>query len=106
MQSNNKGDSLTDNLWAEMSLMMVLVVIVLALHGDTSGNSHPHFLPSGFVSAESSAMLGDKPRPHGCRAPGSHSCLCLTRRDRSGKRALPPIPPYLPPNRRTVQTGH
>ena len=25
------GDSLTDNLWAEMSLMMVLVVIVLAL---------------------------------------------------------------------------
>jgi hypothetical protein len=31
MQSNNKGDSLTDNLWAEMSLMMVLVVIVLAL---------------------------------------------------------------------------
>jgi hypothetical protein len=31
MQSDNKGDSLTDNLWAEMSLMMVLVVIVLAL---------------------------------------------------------------------------
>ena len=31
MQSENKGDSLTDNLWAEMSLMMVLVVIVLAL---------------------------------------------------------------------------
>jgi hypothetical protein len=31
MQSNNKNDSLTDNLWAEMSLMMVLVVIVLAL---------------------------------------------------------------------------
>jgi glycerol uptake facilitator-like aquaporin len=30
MQSNNKGDSLTDNLWAEMTLMMVLVVIVLA----------------------------------------------------------------------------
>jgi hypothetical protein len=40
MQSNNKNDSLTDNLWAEMSLMMVLVVIVLALRGDTSGNSH------------------------------------------------------------------
>jgi hypothetical protein len=31
MRSNNKGDSLTDNLWAEMSLMMVLVVIGLAL---------------------------------------------------------------------------
>jgi hypothetical protein len=31
MRSNNKGDSLTDNLWAEMSLMMVLVVIVMAL---------------------------------------------------------------------------
>jgi hypothetical protein len=31
MQSNNKGDSLTDNLWAEMSLMLVLVVMVLAL---------------------------------------------------------------------------
>jgi hypothetical protein len=31
MRSNNKGDSLIDNLWAEMSLMMVLVVIVLAL---------------------------------------------------------------------------
>jgi hypothetical protein len=31
MRSNNKGVSLTDNLWAEMSLMMVLVVIVLAL---------------------------------------------------------------------------
>jgi hypothetical protein len=31
MQSDNKGDSLTDNLWAEMSLMMVLVVIVLAV---------------------------------------------------------------------------
>ena len=28
---DNKGDSLTDNLWAEMNLMMVLVVIVLAL---------------------------------------------------------------------------
>ena len=27
MQSDNKGDSLADNLWAEMSLMMVLVVI-------------------------------------------------------------------------------
>jgi len=27
----NKDHSLTDNLWAEMSLMMVLVVIVLAL---------------------------------------------------------------------------
>ena len=31
MQIYNKGDSLNDNLWAEMSLMMVLVVIVLAL---------------------------------------------------------------------------
>ena len=31
MQSDNRGDSLTDNLWVEMSLMMVLVVIVLAL---------------------------------------------------------------------------
>jgi hypothetical protein len=31
MQSNNKGDSLTDNLWAEMTLMMVLLVIVPAL---------------------------------------------------------------------------
>jgi len=31
MQSDNKGDSLTDDLWAEMNLMMVLVVIVLAL---------------------------------------------------------------------------
>jgi hypothetical protein len=31
MQSNDQGDSLTDNLWAEMSLMIVLVVIVLAL---------------------------------------------------------------------------
>ena len=31
MQIDNKGDGLTDNLWAEMSLMMVLVVIVLAL---------------------------------------------------------------------------
>jgi len=31
MHSDNRGDSLTDNLWAEMSLMMVLVVIVLAL---------------------------------------------------------------------------
>jgi hypothetical protein len=30
MQIDNKGDSLTDNLWAEMSLMAVLVVIVLA----------------------------------------------------------------------------
>jgi hypothetical protein len=30
-QSNDQGDSLTDNLWAEMSLMMVLAVIVLAL---------------------------------------------------------------------------
>ena len=28
MQSDNKGDSLTDNLGAEMSLMMVLVVIL------------------------------------------------------------------------------
>ena len=40
MQSDNKGDSLTDNLWAEMSLMMVLVVIYWPLRGDTSGNSH------------------------------------------------------------------
>jgi hypothetical protein len=31
MQSNNHADSLTDDFWAEMSLMMVLVVIVLAL---------------------------------------------------------------------------
>jgi hypothetical protein len=31
MQSNNNHHSLTDNLWAEMTLMMVLVVIVLAL---------------------------------------------------------------------------
>ena len=31
MQTNNKGHSLSDNLWAEMSLMMVLVVIILAL---------------------------------------------------------------------------
>ena len=29
MRSNNKGDSLTDNLWAEMSLMVVLVAILL-----------------------------------------------------------------------------
>ena len=28
---DNKDHSLTDNLWAEMSLMMVLVVVVLAL---------------------------------------------------------------------------
>ena len=31
MQSEIRGESLTDNLWAEMSLMMVVVVIVLAL---------------------------------------------------------------------------
>jgi hypothetical protein len=31
MRSDNKDNSLTDNLWAEMSLMMVLVVIVLGL---------------------------------------------------------------------------
>ena len=28
---DNKDHSLTDNLWTEMSLMMVLVVVVLAL---------------------------------------------------------------------------
>ena len=31
MQIDNKGDSLNDNLWAEMSLMTALVVIVLAI---------------------------------------------------------------------------
>jgi hypothetical protein len=31
MRSDNKDNGLTDNLWAEMSLMMVLVVIVLGL---------------------------------------------------------------------------
>ena len=31
MQIDNKGDSLTDNLWAEMSLMMALVVVLLAV---------------------------------------------------------------------------
>ena len=29
MQSNNDSDSLTDDFWAEMSLMVVLVVILL-----------------------------------------------------------------------------
>ena len=31
MQIDNKGDSLHDNLWAEMSLMTALVVILLAI---------------------------------------------------------------------------
>ena len=32
MQSNNhKSDSLTDNLWTDLSLMMALVVILLAI---------------------------------------------------------------------------
>jgi hypothetical protein len=31
MQIDNKGHSLTDNLWAEMSLMTALVVILLAV---------------------------------------------------------------------------
>ena len=31
MQIYNKGDSLKDNLWAEMSLMTALVVILLAV---------------------------------------------------------------------------
>ena len=31
MQIDNKGDSLNDNLWAEMSLMTALVVILLAI---------------------------------------------------------------------------
>ena len=31
MQIDNKGDGLTDNLWAEMSLMTALVVILLAI---------------------------------------------------------------------------
>ena len=31
MQIDNKGDSLNDNLWAEMNLMMALVVILLAI---------------------------------------------------------------------------
>jgi hypothetical protein len=30
MQIDNKDHSLTDNLWAEMGLMMVVVVIILA----------------------------------------------------------------------------
>jgi hypothetical protein len=29
MQSNNDSDSLTDDFWPEMSLMVVLVVILL-----------------------------------------------------------------------------
>ena len=56
MQSDNRGDSLTDNLWAEMSLMMVLVVIVLVLAWPIRLVTRTrHFL--SFVSAESSAML-------------------------------------------------
>ena len=31
MQIDNKADSLNDNLWAEMSLMTALVVILLAI---------------------------------------------------------------------------
>ena len=31
MQSDNKGDSLTDNLWAELSLMTAVIVIAIAL---------------------------------------------------------------------------
>ena len=31
MQIYNKGDSLNDTLWAEMSLMTAVVVIVLAI---------------------------------------------------------------------------
>ena len=31
MQIDNKGDSLNDNLWAKMSLMTALVVILLAV---------------------------------------------------------------------------
>ena len=31
MQIDNKGDSLTDNLWTEMSLMTAVVVILLAI---------------------------------------------------------------------------
>ena len=31
MQIDNKGDSLNDNLWVEMSLMTALVVILLAV---------------------------------------------------------------------------
>ena len=31
MQIYNKGDSLNDNLWAEMSLMTAVVVILLAI---------------------------------------------------------------------------
>jgi hypothetical protein len=31
MQIDNKSDSLSDNLWAEMSLMMALVVILLTI---------------------------------------------------------------------------
>ena len=31
MQSDNRGDSLTDNLWAEMSLMTAVIVIAIAL---------------------------------------------------------------------------
>ena len=31
MEIDNKGDSLNDNLWAEMSLMTALVVILLAI---------------------------------------------------------------------------
>jgi hypothetical protein len=31
MQIDNKGESLHPNLWAEMSLMMALVVVLLAV---------------------------------------------------------------------------
>jgi len=31
MQIDNKGDSLNDNLWAEMGLMTALVVILLTI---------------------------------------------------------------------------
>jgi len=31
MQSHHKGHSLTDNLWAEMSLMTAVIVIVMVL---------------------------------------------------------------------------
>jgi hypothetical protein len=31
LQSDNKGHSLTDNLWAELSLMTAVTVILIAL---------------------------------------------------------------------------
>ena len=31
MQSDNKGDSLTDNLWAELSVLAVVTVILIIL---------------------------------------------------------------------------